>query len=209
MKKLLLSLSIVMPILSACSDEDSGGRRVTGSSSSKNNTSQSTISYNANGSWLGACRIFNATYWEVTTLDISGNSATKYIDLFPSDQCLEPEIEYRITFSISTPYFFTNTTEGQALQIDITNRSAQQRLLSKNIVALYNTNNICGFNDWAIKQSKDVFNLSCFALSQANYDIFLVKDNDLLFLGDTRSAYDGSTPELRPVSLTTSAYHRL
>jgi len=212
MRKLSITLSIFIIILSACADDDSGKAGTANSATgnnSDNTTTATAISYNANGTWARDCRVFNKIYWELTTLDISGSAGTKYIDLFSSDQCVTPEMEYTFDFTMTTPYVFTNTLEGQALQIDIKYNSVKQTLLTKNMVALYNTNNVCGFNDWAIKQGRDVLDLSCFVLTQPEYDIFLIKESNQLFVGDTSVTNNGSTPDLRPTTLSTETYSRL
>lgn len=219
MKKPAILLCLCIAALSACSNDENNTGSTSGATNSNdggnnnggnvnNSPGVVMITYNANGIWERACRVYDSKYWEVSTLDISGSNGTKYIDLYPSDQCVTPEMEYAINFSITTPNLYTSTEQGKALHIDANYNSVQQTLLNRNLVALYNTNNLCGFNDWAINQAKEVLNSVCYSQS-AEFNIFLIKDEIELFIGDTSTLNDGSSAELRPITLAPDTYQKL
>ncbi|WP_413944315.1 hypothetical protein [Bdellovibrio sp. HCB-162] len=201
MKNAILFIAAMMLIACAKEDDSSGGLE---------------------GSWQTACTNGTSTSTMIS-MSFNGGTYTGTARAYDGLGCSTPKIEVNIggTYIVGSVV----KDDPKAYALDLTYGPTLIKPLLQSQVDDFNSRSYCGFNDWVLNVSKDISGITCDA-SQVHpvgfkyYDIFAIynysmtidgtKIHDIgdLNFGYQDATYDGSTPEKRPIHLSTPAYRR-
>jgi hypothetical protein len=200
MKKIVSGLLVLF--LFACSD-----------SKNKNDPDNNVIlGSQLEGSWRKACDQYSSSNSGNSIINFAKGEAEIIGRGYRSSDCsggLDVETVFKMTY-------VADGTESAHVQgakhIDLTMAQVTLTYYSKDYVEINNMLKFCGFEDWKIGVTKDVTGLKCEtelfpAAGEVRYDIYKITGKNLS-VGAEWGTYDGSTPEKRPIILSSQIYTR-
>ena len=130
---------------------------------------------------------------------------------FQDKNCSLPAFQFVTNGEIQFP-------EQNSEFINFTYASVELTVYTQEVVADFNSRNVCGFSDWQTAQKKIITGLKC-ALFNAKKETQIAKVNDKkfgiyrleqdkLYFGQLTREMDGSSPEKRPLKLNPEVYFK-
>lgn len=174
------------------------------------------------GSWETECAKGSSTS-VIFSLSFNGGSYGGIGRIYEGLTCSTPSFELSIAGSYSVGGLVKD--DPQAYALDLTYGATMVKPVLQSTVDSFNTTSYCGFTDWALNVAKDISGVTCSgtqtpAVGTKYYDIFaiynystsingtMIHDIGDLNFGYQDSTYDGSTPDKRPIYLTSPNYKR-
>ncbi|AHZ86462.1 hypothetical protein Bb109J_c1125 [Bdellovibrio bacteriovorus] len=172
------------------------------------------------GQWVAFCFSGMAS-WETRKAQYDGTNYQESVEVFADSYCNSPaySIEENGTYEIP------GKLEGSSMRkLDRTLGGIRMTPLSALGVSNLNNMSFCGYSDWALNVPREIAGLSCNGqqippVNTTYYDLFTIwsftaDDPDFpISKGDLNFGFkwdgnDGTTEELRPVSLTSPTFKR-
>lgn len=162
------------------------------------------------GNWSKPCEAAGTAGFRKDALTFDATTVQLQTQVHQGDSSCEgtADLEARANFNYTVPSFDPAANN----QIDLVLNHIRAKINSALAVAAANTQNFCGFSDWAIGVEKDVTGRDCIEeLPGAGgrfFQIFKFETRDRLFVGQVDSAHDGDTAAERPTALEATPYTR-
>lgn len=163
------------------------------------------------GRWTSDCAPQDRDFLSVS-VGVAGNDLSLVLTHFSDAACHVPELGLTISSQFGVDGLSTDIVG--AYKSSTTTHKATLTPLATDVAMSLNLFSYCGFQNWTINVPKDVTGLICQgqtmpAAEVRDFDIFQVDAQGVLYWGLRTSAFDGASPERRPIALNTAnPFHR-
>jgi hypothetical protein len=170
----------------------------------KSDTSSTTTTTEVEGTWLTNC-FQSGDYYHIHSATVSGTDVVVKYEWHTDSGCSTDYVMWEETYdslSIGDEVTFSDATKGHQFTLNVVNLKLTPQIAS--VVSALNTDNSCGYSDWALNTAKDHTGKTCgsTAYPVANTSIQglynLVGNN--LFIGTLSTT--GSYPTVVSTSIT-------
>ena len=170
----------------------------------KSDTSSTTTTTEVEGTWLTNC-FQSGSYYNIQTITVTGTDVVVKYEWHTDSSCSTDYALWEDTYdslSIGDEITFSDGTKGHQFTLNIVNLKLTPQIASP--VSSLNTDNSCGYSDWALNTAKDYSGITCAgtAYAVANTSVQglynLVGNN--LFIGTLNTT--GSYPTEVSTSIT-------
>ena len=170
----------------------------------KSDTSSTTTTTELEGTWLTSC-YSSGSYYRINTITVTGTDVVVKTESHTDSSCSTDFAMWEDTYdslSIGDEVTFSDATKGHKFTLEVVSFKLTPQIAS--LVSSQNTDNFCGYSDWALNTAKDYTGKTCgsTAYAVANTSVQgmynLVGNN--LFLGSLNTT--GSYPTEVSTSIT-------
>jgi len=164
----------------------------------------SFASYAEDSVWKAAC---------VTADDASSSSQVEFAGAnmimsgayYNDASCGTSTLEYK--YNATFAFGATIGTEGDR-ELNVTYVDVLYKPMTEDMAKQFNTDKVCGITDWIAGEYKNVAGKKCGETPEPDagskyYDMVRITADSFMY-GETDAEHDGSTPEKRPVKVSTA-----
>jgi len=127
----------------------------------KSDTSSTTTTTEVEGTWLTNC-FQSGDYYHIHSATVTGTDVVVKYEWHTDSGCSTDYVMWEDTYdslSIGDEVTFSNGTKGHQFTLNVVNLKLTPQIAS--LVSSLNTDNSCGYSDWALNTAKDYTGKTC------------------------------------------------
>ena len=133
----------------------------------KSDTSSTTTTTEVEGTWLTNC-FQSGDYYHIHSATVTGTDVVVKYEWHTDSGCSTDYVMWEETYdslSIGDEVTFSNGTKGHQFTLNVVNLKLTPQIAS--VVSALNTDNSCGYSDWALNTAKDYSGITCSGITYA------------------------------------------
>ena len=170
----------------------------------KSDTSSTSSTTEVEGTWTTSCFLEGSIY-RIHTITVTGTDVVVKYEWHSDSNCSTDYALWEDTYdslSIGDEVTFSNGTKGHQFTLNVVNLKLTPQIAS--VVSSLNTDNSCGYSDWALNTAKDYTGKTCgstaYAVANTSAQGLYNLVGNNLFLGSLNTT--GSYPTGVSTSIT-------